>query len=125
MEVDSPVLDEIVMTDDRGSRPRTLWTYAYQIEPPQVEERLRSVRTLLEDVHAHARRGARTWVGRLVTEERVTHILVVSDSADRGRGVNSKLEAELKKLRVSFSITAAMQIADGAARPRPGEDDSD
>ncbi len=123
MEVDSPVLDEIVMTDDRGSRPRTLWTYAYQIEPPQVGERLRSVRTLLDDVHAHARRGARTWVGRLVTEERVTHILVVSDSADRGRGV--RLEAELKKLRVSFSITAAMQIADGAARPRPGEDDSD
>jgi len=111
------------MTDDKGGPPRTLWTYAYQIEPPQVEGRLRSVRSLLDDEDAQSGRGARTWVGRVVTEERITHILVVSDSPDRRREVNSRLEAELKKLRVGFSITASMQVAGGAARPPPGDDD--
>ena len=113
------------MTDHKGSPPRTLWTYGYQIEPPEVEERLRSVQMLLDDEDAQAGCGARTWVGRVVTEARVTHILVVSDSPDRGREVNRRLEAELKKLRVGFSITAPMLVADGAAEPPPGEDDPD
>ncbi len=113
------------MTDSEGTPPRTLWTYAYQIEPPQFEDRLRSVRTLLDDEQARAGRGTRTWVGRVVTEERITHILVVSDRPDGDRGAKSRLEAELNRLRVRFSITASMQVADGAARPPPVEDHSD
>jgi hypothetical protein len=114
-----------VDTDDRGSPRGPLWTYAYQIEPPQVEERLLSVRTLLEDEHARARYGARTWVARVVTEKRVTHILVVSDSPDRGREINGRLEAELKRLEVGFSTTAPLEVVGDAAPPPPGEADSE
>lgn len=120
---DEPQLGEHVMTDDKGSPPVSLWAYAYQIDPPEVEERLRSVRTLLDDEHARALCGARTWVGRVVAEERITHILVVSESPDRGLEVNTRLEAELKKLRVGFSITAPMRVSDSAAVPPPGEEE--
>ena len=111
------------MSDDKNRPPGSLWAYAYQIDPPEVEERLGSVRTLLEDEHARAIQGARTWVGRVVAERRITHILVVSESPDRGLEVNTRLETELKKLRVGFSITAPMSISDDAAPPPRGEDD--
>lgn len=113
------------MSDKKRSSRTPLWTYAYQIDPPQVEDRLRSLRKLLDDEHAQARRGARTWAGRVITEERMTHILVVSDSPEQSRKANSRLEAELKKLHVGFSITAPMEIADDAARSPPGESDPD
>jgi len=111
------------MTDDKGGPPRTLWTYAYQIEPPEVEERLLSVRTLLDDEHVQAGNGTRTWGARVVTEKRVTHILVVSDSPDRGREINGRLEAELTRLSVGFSMTAPLEVAAGATRAPPGADD--
>ena len=109
--------------DDRVSPRGPLWTYAYQIEPPQIEERLLNVRTLLDDERDEARYGARTWVARVVTEKRVTHILVVSDSPDRGREINGRLEAELTRLGVGFSMTAPMEVGDGAAPSPPGDGD--
>jgi hypothetical protein len=101
-----------------------LWTYAYQIEPAEVEERLLSVRTLLGDERIEVGEGERTWVARVVTEKRVTHILVVSDSPDRGREINRRLEAELTRLQVGFSLTAPMEVA-AATRTPPEEGDAD
>lgn len=99
----------------RSQSPKTLWAYAYQIVPPQAEDRLRTIKTLLDHERADAQRGARTWVGRVVLEQQMTHILVVSDSPEQNREVNRKLEAALKELKAGFSMTAPMTVADDAA----------
>lgn len=97
--------------------PKAMWAYAYQIEPPQAEARLHTIKTLLDHEHEDAVRGARTWVGRVVMEQRITHILVVSDSPEQRREVNHMLEDELKELKVRFSITAPMAVGDDATSP--------
>lgn len=95
---------------------RSLWAYAYQIVPPQPSRRLGRIRTLLKDETAAARGGARTWSGRLVLERCATHILIVSDDA-RGRNhpINRRLEAELERLRATFSVTEPLAVAGHAA----------
>lgn len=103
-------------TQQRSPTPKTVWTYAYEIVPPQAEGRLHTIKRLLEDEHEDAHRGARTWAGRVILEQRVTHILVVSDSPEQRREVNRKLEAELQNLEVGFSITAPMAVPDDTAR---------
>jgi hypothetical protein len=99
-------------TQNRSPAPKTVWTYAYQIVPPQAEGRLATIKKLLDHEQADARLGKRTWVGRVVLERKVTHILVVSDSPEQNREVNRMLEAELTLLNAGFSITAPMAVAD-------------
>lgn len=111
------------MTNERPADKGTIWTYAYQIEPPQSETLLRSIRQVLDAEHARAERKARTWAGRLVTEERVTHILVVSDSPEQGRRINRRLEAGLRKLGVAFSVTFPLAVVPDAPGSPPGEAD--
>jgi hypothetical protein len=55
-------------------------------------------------------------VGRIVLQQQVTHILVVSDSPARDHEANRRLESELRELQVDFSITAPLAVADGASR---------
>lgn len=105
------------MSKARTRSPKAVWTYAYQIVPPQTEDRLGTIKTLLEQEHADARRRARTWVGRVVLEQQITHILVVTDSPEQSGEVNRRLEAELGELQVGFSITAPMAVADDDAAP--------
>jgi len=94
------------------SRPRRIiWAYAYQIVPLQTRSRLRAVSALLEREHSTARRGSRTWVGRVIVGAQKTRILIVSDSLLRSRRVNRKLEAELKRLKVIFSSTKPVALA--------------
>ena len=95
--------------------PKPTWAYAYQITPPQPEDRLHAVKTLIDRENAEAQRGARTWTGRMVQEEQVTHILVVSDSPEQNHEVNRRLEAELKGLNAGFSKTAPMAVNDDSA----------
>jgi hypothetical protein len=90
--------------------PRTIWAYAYQIVPPQTKRRLSAVTALLDREHAAAREVSRTFSGRLVLGENMTRILLVSDSLERCHEVNQKLDAELKKLRVEFSLTAPVAL---------------
>jgi hypothetical protein len=97
---------------------RTLWAYDYAIVPPQEEEQLDRLRRILEVAHTAARRAARTWTGRVVREQQVTHILVVSDSPDQDRGVNRRLEGLLNQANASFSLTAPMAVA-AAVAPLP------
>lgn len=99
-----------------GPSPKGVWAYGYEIIPPQSEERLSSIRELLDSEHAEAKRGARTWRGKVVLKEQVTHILVVSDSAAQDRAINRKLEAALKLLNVGFQITAPMAVDDDATQ---------
>jgi hypothetical protein len=93
-----------------GQPPKTNWAYGYKIMPPQPEERLQAIKTLLELEHAEAKRGARTWAGRVVLEEQVTHILVVSDTPSQNRDVNRRLEATLKSLKLGFTLTTPLAV---------------
>lgn len=106
------------MGHKRRIPPRTTWAYGYRIEPPLTQARLRVIEGLLGAERSNAKLGARTWEGRFVVEEQVTHILVVSDSPDQQLEVNHKLEAELRKLDAGYSITPAVAMADhGEAAP--------
>jgi hypothetical protein len=102
----------------RSPASKAIWAYAYQIVPPQPEDRLRSIKTLLDHENTDARRGARTWAARVVLERQVTHILVVSDSPEQDREVNRRLEAALQELDAGFSITVPLPVTP-EAEPLP------
>jgi hypothetical protein len=87
------------------------WAYAYQLLPPQLADRLRTIQPLLDDEQADAHRSGRTWAGRVVPEELITHILVVSDSPDQDHEGNRKLESELKELKAKFSVSVPMPLS--------------
>lgn len=95
--------------------PRELWAYAYRIVPPPAEHELGALQSLLNHEHAAALGRARTWTGKLVREQRVTHILVVSDSLDQHREINRLLEERLKRGHGAFSLTAPMSITEVVA----------
>lgn len=108
----------------RTPPPKTIWAYAYQIWPPQGAERLSAITPLLDHAHREAQRDARTWTGRVVVEEQVTHILVVSDSPAQNHEVNQRLEAKLHELRAGFSITVPVAVADDIPLPSSSPSDS-
>lgn len=89
---------------------KPVWAYAYQILPPQAEDRLHTIKTLLDKENADAQRAARTWAGRVVVEQQVTHILVVSDSPEQDHAVNRRLEAKLQELNAGFSMTVPIAV---------------
>ncbi len=103
------------MQKARRSLPKALWAYAYEIVPPLGEDQLNAIRTLLEKEHSEAQRAASTWTGKLVCEQQVTHILVVSDSPDQDREVNRRLEGRLRQLKAQFSLTVPMALPDDEA----------
>jgi hypothetical protein len=92
-----------------------VWAYAYQILPPQAEDRLHSIKTILDQENADAQRTAKTWAGRVVVEQQVTHILVVSDSPEQNHDVNRRLEAKLQELHAGFSMTVPIAVVDDLA----------
>ena len=99
--------------------PKAIWAYAYQIVPPQPDHRLRAIEAILEQEHRDARGEARTWAGRIVPEQQITHILVVSDNPAQDRDVNRRLEDELKELNAGFSITVPMAVEDNLLPVQP------
>jgi crotonobetainyl-CoA:carnitine CoA-transferase CaiB-like acyl-CoA transferase len=101
-----------MLNTKRTQTPKTVWAYAYQILPPQPAARLHSIKTLLDHAHTEARRDARTWTGRVVVEDQVTHILIVSDSPEQNHEVNRRLEAKLQELNAGFSITVPIAVAE-------------
>ena len=98
------------MVDPQPSSPKSVWAYAYRLLPPQLAERLRTVQSLLDHEHLEARRSDRTWTGRVVVEERVTHILVVSDSPAQNQEANTRLESVLRELQAGFSISVPFAV---------------
>ena len=101
----------------KSASPKTIWAYAYQIVPPQAEEKLHAIKDLLHLENSAAQDGSRTWTGRVVSERQITHILVVSDSPEQNHEVNRKLEAALTELQAGFSITAPMAVDDDTPLP--------
>lgn len=97
-------------TSNSTPAPTPLWAYVYQLLPPQLADRLRSIQPLLDGEHVDARRSGRTWAGRVVPEERITHILVVSDSPEQNDGSNRKLESELEELKAKFSVSVPLPL---------------
>jgi hypothetical protein len=97
---------------NRGPPARSIWAYGYEISPPMPSARMRSLERLLESERSNAKREARTWSSRFVVDERVTHILVVSDSADQGLDINRKLELELARLNAAYSVSPPVPVAD-------------
>ena len=82
-----------------------------------LPSRLRSLERLLDDEQSSAKREARTWSSRFVVDERVTHILVVSDSPEQDLEVNRRVEAALSLLEAGFSVTVPLAVGDGAQPP--------
>jgi hypothetical protein len=109
-----------VQGEDGDSSGRTLWAYGYEMTPPHREQGMAALRSILEQEHGDAARKARTWTARLITEQQVTHVLIVSDSPELDLEINQKLETELRALGVEFLITVPVPIgiegeAEGAA----------
>ncbi len=101
--------------------PRTIWAYSYQLVPPQPADRLKRLKAMLDKEHIAARQRQGTWEGRLVADERIADILVLSDSPDLDLEVNRRIEATLKALDVDFALTVPMAVADdgpGDAAPK-------
>ena len=103
-----------MLNQKRSPTRKAVWAYAYQILPPQPAARLHAIKTLLEHAHVEAQRDARTWTGRVVVEDQVTHILIVSDSPEQNRAVNLRLEAQLQELHAGFLLTVPIAVADDA-----------
>jgi hypothetical protein len=104
----------------KPSPPKTIWAYAYALLPPQPESRMRSVQAVLTRAHLDAQDAARTWEGRFVREQHVTHILVVSDSPAEDGELNARLESGMRKVEAGFSRTAPLIVLDEPA-PEPEE----
>ncbi len=88
------------------------WAYAYQILPPQNEEKLEAVKALIEKEMAEAKKDARTWQGRFIPESLVTHLLVVTEDPEKDAERNARLEAALTELKTTFVRTAPFMIED-------------
>ena len=87
------------------------WAYAYQLNPPQPEPRLAKVKMLLRRARHTAQREGRLWTGQIVKDAHITHILVVTDDPDEGRAVDRAIDAELKRLKMAFAITAPARVS--------------
>lgn len=98
-------------------KPPVFWAYAYRLEPPQSVSRLKEIKALLEQEHRTAKDRSGTWEGRLVDDERVSHILVLSDTPDLTGDANRRLELALQAINARFNLTIPMVV-----RAEPEED---
>jgi hypothetical protein len=105
-----------------SEKPAVIWAYAYRLEPPQEASRLREVKALLAREHHTAKDRSGTWEGRLVDDERVSHILVLSDSPDLTGDSNRRLESALQAINAHFKLTVPMIVPVEPAEDIPPED---
>lgn len=91
----------------------TIWAYAYRLSPPLAPARLHQLKRFLESEQSAARERDGKWEARFVTDERVAHILVLSDSPDLDLLANKRIEEELMRLQAGFSLTVPLAVEDG------------
>lgn len=91
--------------------PSRLWAYAYQITLPEPDERFDGIQELLDEGHAEARSGERTWNAQLVQERQVMQILVVTDTRTRDHPIDRRIEAALSGLNATFTVTEPMAVS--------------
>lgn len=94
------------------ARP-VIWAYTYKLSPPLSVEKLREVKLLLEQERTAAKAREGTWEARFVADERISHILVLSDSPDLETEANKHLEQALRTLDSYYNLTVPM-VVDGA-----------
>jgi len=92
------------------SAGRPLWVYGYQMDPPQPEARMTSIRDLLDQENNAVARQGRKWTACLVADERVTHVLVVTSSPDLNLEINRRLESALKAMGIGFELSIPMPV---------------
>jgi len=95
-----------------------LWAYTYRLIPPLRPERVRALRALLARVQKAAKARDGLWEGRMVADERISHILVLSDSADLDDDTNRRIAAALLALDAAFAVTVPLAVGDRSARAR-------
>lgn len=100
-----------------ASSPK-LWAYTYRLIPPMRPERVRALRTLLARVEKAAAKRDAVWEGRMVADERISHILVLSDSPDLDDTINRRIAAALHALDAAYAITVPLAVGDRHARAR-------
>ena len=92
-----------------------LWAYAYRLVPPQSAAALNRLKSLLEAEQKAVKDASGKFEARFVVDERVAHILVISDSPDLDRDVNRQIEEELTRLNARYSLTVPLAVLDEAA----------
>jgi hypothetical protein len=96
-----------------------MWAHSYALAPTLARESIRSIKVLLDRAHADAARADRRLSGRFVVEQRVSHILVVSDSPELDETLHLELISELTRLGAGFTVTLPMIVSppDGDTLP--------
>ena len=97
------------MTSERA----TIWAYAYRLSPPLPPSKLRHLNEVLERERTAARERNGKWEARFVTDERVAHILVLTDSPDLNRDANKRIEAALHVIDARYSLTVPLAVDAG------------
>ena len=69
-----------------------------------------TISEVLSRAHREAKLNASTWTGRLVAEDVITHILVVSDDHAFDQEISAQLEAELARIRAEFIRTLPLTV---------------
>jgi hypothetical protein len=87
-----------------------LWAYVYQMLPPRTARGTEGIRALVNEENRDAQRSDRNWTARLVVEQQVTHVLILTDTPELDREFNLRLEAKLKEMEVPFAITVPLPV---------------
>jgi hypothetical protein len=99
-----------------------IWAYTYKLTPPLSVAKLRDIKVLLASEQAAAKSRAGTWEARFVSDERISHILVLSDSPNLELDANRNLERALRNINAFYILTVPMIVADDPADPVPPKD---
>jgi len=102
-------------SEEAAAQGDSLWAYAYQMLPPRAARQARAIHALLEEENREAKRTDRNWTARMVLEQHVTHVLIVSDMPELDRDINRRLEEKLQEMDVRFAVTVPMPVVEQAA----------
>jgi hypothetical protein len=91
------------------NRPK-IWAYSYRLQPPLSPAKLRQLKEILGREHDAAREREGRWEARFVTDDRIGHILVLTDSPDLDCEANKRIERELKRLEAGYSLTVPLAV---------------
>lgn len=100
-----------------------IWAYTYKLSPPLSVAKLHEVQLLLEKEKVAAKARSGTWEARFVTDERISHILVLSDSPDLELEANRNLEQALRTLDAYYNLTVPMIVLDTPPEALPPKDE--
>ncbi len=99
-----------------------IWAYTYTLNPPLSPAKLREIKDLLSKEQVAAKSRSGTWEARFVADERISHILVLSDTPDLELEANKNLETALRAINASYNLTVPMIVLDEVPEPVPPKD---